>query len=42
MVGAYTWLLPADYELPEELVSAEDEDFSEVQLQEEKDDELNE
>ena len=41
MVGTYTWLLPADYELPEELVSAEDEDFSEVQLQEEKDDEVN-
>ena len=41
MVGTYTWLLPADYELPEELVSAEDEDCSEIQLQEEKDDEVN-
>ena len=41
MVGTYIWLLPANYELPEELVNAEDEDFSEIQLQEEKDNEMN-
>ena len=40
MVGTYTWVLPAGHELPEELVSAEDQDFSEIKLQEEEDHEV--